>query len=440
MAVTNSREETNHERDSKLVAVFSGFVCRESPQNSVRFFEWFIAMHLILTLEQRFERTPDGTLWTQAAFASPFWTPYLEVFDIVHPVARVHEVGAIPSDWRRADGPGVVFAPLPYYLGPVEYLLRAGAVSRAVRAALAPPAAVILRIPSQIAVVAHSVLRAQGRPYGVEVVGDPYDVFAPGAVRHLLRPYFRWSFTRRLRALCAEASAAAYVTGGTLQRRYAPAADAFITHYSDVELTDEVFTTTPRPIRQTGPFTLMMVGSLAQLYKAPDVLIDALALCVSAGLDLRLVMVGDGKHRGELEARAEACGIKDRVTFTGQIPSGKAVRDQLDQADLFVLPSRTEGLPRALLEAMARGLPCIGSNVGGIPELLPRDDLVPPGDVPALAALIGAVLGDPARRARMAARNLEIARGFHENILRPRRLAYYRAVKERAEAWQRAVP
>ena len=396
-------------------------------------------MHLIVTLEQRFERTPDDAVWTQAAFAYPFWTRYLEVFDIVHPVARVHEVEAIPSDWLRADGPGVAFASLPHYLGPVEYLLRAGAVSRAVRVALAPPAAVILRIPSQIAVVAHSVLRVQGRPYGVEVVGDPYDVFAPGAVRHLLRPYFRWSFTRRLRALCTGASAAAYVTAGTLQRRYAPAPDAFITHYSSVELTDAAFTTTPRPIRQTGPFTLVMVGSLAQLYKAPDVLIDAVALSVSAGLDLRLVIVGDGKHRVELEARAEACGIRDRVTFTGQIPAGKPIRDRLDQADLFVLPSRTEGLPRALVEAMARGLPCIGSTVGGIPELLPREHLVPPGDMPALAALISAVLGDPARRARMAVRNLEIARGYHEENLRKRRLPFYRAVKEKSESWQKSV-
>ncbi len=403
-------------------------------------------MNLTVTLEQRFARTPDGAVWTQAAFAYPFWTRYLDVFDAVRPCARVQDVPAVPPDWLRADGPGVLFAPVPYYLGPLEYARKRGAVRAAVRAAIALPGAVILRVPSQLAVHARAALR--GRPYAVEVVGDPYDVFAPGAVRHPLRPYFRWSFVRQLRAQCAGACAAAYVTRETLQRRYPSAPGAFATHFSsvelpekafvtyyyDVELPDAAFTPAPRPPRAAGPFTVVTVGSLAQLYKAPDVLIEAAALCLRAGLDLRLVLVGDGKHRPELEALAAARGLAGRVTFTGQLTAGDAVRAQLDQADLFALPSRTEGLPRAMIEAMARALPCVGSTAGGIPELLPPEDMVPPGDAPALAALIAAVLRDPARRARMAARSLETARAYHEDILRQRRVAFYREVKARTAA------
>ena len=385
-------------------------------------------MNLTVTLEQRFARTPDGAVWTQAAFAYPFWTRYLEVFDAVRPCARVQDVPAVPPDWLRADGPGVAFAPVPHYLGPLAYARRARAVRAAVRVALAVPGAVILRVPSQLAVPARAALG--GRPYAVEVVGDPYDVFAPGAVRHPLRPYFRWSFTRHLRAQCAGAAAAAYVTRETLQRRYPPAPGAFTTHFSSVELPDAAFAA-PRPPRAAGPFTVVTVGSLAQLYKAPDVLIEAAALCVRDGLDLRLVLVGDGRHRPELEALAAARGLSGHVTFTGQLTAGDAVRARLDAADLFALPSRTEGLPRAMIEAMARALPCIGSTVGGIPELLPPEDMVPPGDARALAALIAAVLRDPARRARMAARSYATARGYHEDILRQRRSAFYQAVKNR---------
>jgi glycosyltransferase involved in cell wall biosynthesis len=154
-------------------------------------------------------------------------------------------------------------------------------------------------------------------------------------------------------------------------------------------------------------------------------------------MDLRLVLIGDGKHRAELEERAAARGIGDRVHFRGQLTAGAAVRAELDRADVYCMPSRTEGMPRAMVEAMARALPCIGSTMGGIPELLPPEDMVPPGDVDALAAKIREIVTDPARLAAMSARNLRRARDYHEEILRERRSACYHALRERTEAWLR---
>jgi glycosyltransferase involved in cell wall biosynthesis len=168
---------------------------------------------------------------------------------------------------------------------------------------------------------------------------------------------------------------------------------------------------------------------LKQLYKAPDVLIDAVVQCVRAGLNIRLFIVGDGEHRADLEQRATRHGLHERVRFLGAVPAGQAVRAILDSADLFVLPSRQEGLPRAMIEAMARGLPCIGSTVGGFPELLPPDDMVAPGDAAALAGKIHAVLTDPQRRAAMAARNLERARDYQVENLRERRIQLYQQVQ-----------
>ena len=178
-----------------------------------------------------------------------------------------------------------------------------------------------------------------------------------------------------------------------------------------------------------------MVGSLEQMYKAPDVVIDAVGRCVESGLDTRLTILGDGRHRTELEARRDALGLRDRVMFAGHLPSGAAVREQLDRADLFVLPSRTEGLPRAIIEAMARGLPCIGSTVGGIPELLPANDLVPPGDAAALATKIGEIARDPDRMARMSARNLERARDYRDDLMQERRVNFYRSLRQDTEKW-----
>jgi glycosyltransferase involved in cell wall biosynthesis len=79
---------------------------------------------------------------------------------------------------------------------------------------------------------------------------------------------------------------------------------------------------------------------------------------------------------------------------------------------------------------MARGLPCIGTTVGGIPELLPPEDLVPPNDPYALAAKIKEVLRSPERMARMSMRNLQKAQEYREEVLQARRRAFYQAVKE----------
>jgi glycosyltransferase involved in cell wall biosynthesis len=393
-------------------------------------------MKLIVVLDHCFHRTPDQAVWTLVTCPHSFWMRYLEVFDSVRVVSRVREVSSVSSNWKRADGEGVSFAAVPSYVGPWQYLIQATQVQRAARNAVGANDAVILRVASQIANCIEPLLRQTGHPYGVEVVNDPYDVFAPGSVRHPLRPFFRWLFPRQLRRQCAGACAAAYVTKYALQHRYPPASEAFSTHYSSVELPEAAFVPVPRSLGQRGQtFTLITVGTLAQLYKAPDVLINAIALCVEQGLDLKLILVGDGKHRRELETQAEKLGLGERVCFLGQLTVGDAVRAQLDRADLFVLPSYQEGLPRAMIEAMARGLPCIGSTVGGIPELLPEEDMVSPGNASALASKIREVASNPERLVRMSASNLEKAKDYKEAVLRERRMAFYRYVREQTEVW-----
>jgi glycosyltransferase involved in cell wall biosynthesis len=397
-------------------------------------------MRLVVALEHRFDSTPDGVVWTPDLFAQSFWTRYLEVFGHVLVVARVRQVVTVPEDWKRADDERVSFVAVPHYLGPWQYLLRARQVKGAVRHAVGPTDAVILRVGSQLAAVMDPLLRRMGRPYGVEVVGDPYDVFAPGAVKHPLRPFFRWWFPRQLRRQCAGASAAAYVTEHALQLRYPPAKGSFCTHYSSIELPEVACVPQSRPVRHSASaFRLVTVGSLAHLYKAPDVLIDAVDVCVRDGIDLNLVIVGDGKHRPELETRARSLRLGERVQFLGQLPSGESVRSELDRADIFVLASRQEGLPRAMIEAMARALPCIGSTVGGIPELLPLEDLVLPGDATALAHKIREVVIDPGRMARMSTRNLEKAREYRDDSLRARRVAFYQNVRNQTETWVRTL-
>lgn len=412
-------------------------------------------MIVSVVLEHHFEQTPDGNLWTQVAFPYRFWRRYIEVFDGVRIVARVRGVASPPPNYLQANGPGVTVAAIPDYLGPWQYIRKAHAVRAALDGAVGPKDAVIMRVHSQLANCLFPKLLRDSHPYALEVVGDPWDVFSPGAIRHPARPFFRRYFARNLRSQCLCACAVAYVTEFALQSRYPVGDQVFTRNYSsielpisriktmsvgvsDVELPNDWIGSTRRKNVQCDEIRLIFVGAISHLYKAPDVLLRAMAKCVRDGLNLKLTVIGDGALRPKLEQLAATLGLRERVDFRGQVTAGSAVCEELDRADLFVLPSRQEGLPRAMIEAMARGLPCIGSTIGGIPELLAPEDMTPPNNVLALAAKIREVVSDPCRMLKMSARNVNRAKEYSDESLLPRRLAFYRFVRERTEAWIRS--
>ena len=169
------------------------------------------------------------------------------------------------------------------------------------------------------------------------------------------------------------------------------------------------------------------------MYKGIIDLLDAIKLCEGENnLKLKLTLVGEGRLKSAFEAHAKKIGIIDRVVFTGQLSPGEAVKNILSKADLFVLPSKTEGLPRAMIEAMALGLPCIGTRVGGIPELLEDKYLSAPGHSKELSSLMFKLLADPEELTKMSAKNLNKARQYTEPEIAPNRDMIYSHLKEKS--------
>jgi glycosyltransferase involved in cell wall biosynthesis len=393
-------------------------------------------MKVLVNTSARFSVTPDGEFWAPSEnLAYKYWTRFLDVFDGVTILARVFLVDAPMKGARPVSGHGVSIIPLPNYYGIPQFVRNYISLRKRIRDSLRQDHAVYLSLPCVIGNVVWRSL-AMHQPYGVAVCGDPYDSLAPGATSHPLRPVMRWWFSRRLRIECKHACACTYVTKQVLQRRYPCGRDAFSTYYSSIDLSPDAIIEAPRSSpKRSGLFHLIHVGTFDTWYKGPDILLEALSLCTKDGLDLSLTLIGDGRYRKDAERLAEKLGVAKRVRFLGQLPFSAAVRSELDAADVFVHPSRTEGLPKALIEAMARGLPCIGTTVGGIPELLPSEDLVPPNDSTALSRLIEQVVTNPEQRAAMSARNLATAQDYRSDILRQRRIAFYEVLRVRTAAW-----
>lgn len=144
-----------------------------------------------------------------------------------------------------------------------------------------------------------------------------------------------------------------------------------------------------------------------------------------------LVLIGDGPLREEFVLQTRSLGLENDVLFVGQIPSEK-VREYLSCADLFVLPSRTEGLSNALLEAMAHGLPCLVSDIPGNRAVIDHQHngwLFPIGDDETLGAKIQSLLSDPALCASLG-KNAQatIANRFSIDLITEKYLTLYQRI------------
>ncbi|WP_295616269.1 glycosyltransferase family 4 protein [Chamaesiphon sp. GL140_3_metabinner_50] len=164
--------------------------------------------------------------------------------------------------------------------------------------------------------------------------------------------------------------------------------------------------TTPAPIGAMEPLlstpSAIAIGRL-QPQKGFDLLLRAFARLYAKYPDWQLTILGEGPMQAELEELRSQLQLTDRVHFPGLVTN---VREYLAQADLFVMPSRFEGFPMALCEAMACGLPVLAADCLSGPRDIIVDGvdgvLVAPEDVDALTTQLDALMSDPARRKQLA--------------------------------------
>ena len=235
--------------------------------------------------------------------------------------------------------------------------------------------------------------RLLGLPYVVTAHGSDINVYASAGT---LRPQIRWALAGADGLIAVSAELAAKINhllqGAAKRSECIPCAG----------FDPAVFFPRPagesRGALQIGARARVVafVGELVPI-KGVEFLVDAWATLQRRGFlgnqDL-LAIIGDGKCRAELERRVEDAGIRSRVRFTGAIPQAEVSR-WIAASDLLCLPSRNEGTPNVVVEALACGIPVVSTRVGGVPALV-RDGvnglLVPPGNPDALADALAAAL------------------------------------------------
>ena len=394
-------------------------------------------MDLLLVYEDKAAVDREGNVYIGTAFSNSALECYFQHFDHVTMLVRRADVS--PDDTKRLSGMNkvmtdrlsVVFLPNPTadmksYLDPRTHQK----FKRTVLAQIKPDRAVIVRVPSSSGTIAADYCHKIGKPFLAEAIGCPWDSLWNHSLKGKVMAPFSWENFRRV---MRNAPYSVYVTNEFLQHRYPT--KGITAAISDVELRpmeQSVLDARISHIRnQTGRIKIATSGGLFA-YKGQQFVIEALAKLKAQGnsnFEYHLAGSGDDETLRNL---AKELGVEDQVIFEGRL-AHEQMFPFLDEMDLYIQPSMTEGMPRSLIEAMSRGLPAFGTQTGGIPELLGPDCTFPRKDSDAIAKMISCL--SPEVMEQKASNNFESAKGFQKELLEHRRFDFYAAFAKAAEAY-----
>lgn len=395
-------------------------------------------MKVAVVSDLHFVQDQAGNSYTPVMYSYNFFERYHHVFEEVHVVARGKKVDKAPENSLQVNGDGVKTVMLPETKGIKEYAKRYFAICSAMEAAISECDTAIIRIPSALSTMAVSIARKLKKPYALEVVADPYSV-KPG--KSLMDRLVSAYVVRSCKQACLHANGVAYVTRDFLQTicpcqavlHGQDSLEHFTGNYSSVTLPETYFST-PKTFDGKKQFMIAHTANLIQNEaKGHSIVIRTVAKLRAKGYDVSAKFIGDGSAVEEFKKLAHSLGIQEYIHFVGKFANPQLVRDQLLASDLYLFPSESEGLPRGVIEAMACGLVCVASNVSGIPELLPAENLYDPKDVDGYAERLAALLDAPDTMAAESARNIEVAKQYSNENLTKKRNAFYGKLRKLVE-------
>lgn len=323
--------------------------------------------------DARLIKSNDGKFYS-IGFTYDVWQRYIEVFDqlIVSTRMQVEKPNnsSLTKYMKPSSGSRVKFKPISEYKYSIDLIINRKKISDQISKVLEECDCAIIRLPSFIGSIACIEAKKMKKPYLIEVVGCARDSLWNHSLSGKLTTLPSYLAMKRN---VKEAPYVVYVTNKFLQHRY-PTNGKNI-NCSDVALTkfvDNILVARLEKISEMDKRSKIIIGTTGAVnvrYKGQQYVIKALGKLKKQGItnyEYQLVGGGDTSY---LKTIAEKYNVINQVKFLGTKPHDEVI-SWLDSIDIYIQPSLTEGLPRALIEAMSRGIPAIGSDAGGIPELL----------------------------------------------------------------------
>ena len=308
-----------------------------------------------------------------------YWQRYLKHFDTLYVIGRIEKLKSQNfSGLNLFEGKGLVFVEVPDIHKIKGFLKNNKKFDMIAKKLIEEVDLTIARVPGIYSSKIVKLLKKINKPYLIEMVGCPWDSLWNHSFKgKIVAPFV----THSTKKLLIDAPYVIYVTSNFLQTRY-PTKGKNI-NCSNVALQKSNIDVLNKRISKidNSNESIIRLGTTAAVdvrYKGQERVIKALAKLDDNGMkNIVYQLVGGGNTR-YLRKIAEKFNVSDKVEFLGS-KNHNDVFSWLDEIDIYVQPSKQEGLPRALIEAMSRGLPCLGASTGGIPELITNEFIFPNG-------------------------------------------------------------
>jgi len=387
-------------------------------------------MNVIVVSDAHLFKTPDNKYWCNTAMHGyNFWKRYLLAFDKIIVVARVKSISldeASECNYISAEGDNIEFFDLPFIRGIKGYLFGWNQMRKACKRVVEKADRAIFRVPSIPAYFALNQYKKSNKPFALEVVIDPEDEYKS-------IPVLKKISVQILKNACKNANGVSYVTKDYLEKKYPSgkrlgikSKEYFESYYSSIDL-DEDFFFYERTFncKKNTIEVLHIANSINNENKGHRTVIEIIYQLRQKGIEAHTTFIGSGDRIEVFKNLCRELMVDDLIDFVGYISDKSQIKEYLKNAELFVFPSKAEGLPRVLIEAMATGLPCVASDVDGIPELIDKEYLFRPTDVLGFTQKIKELAGNNEKLREMSLDNIKRAEEYRAHTLNMRRKEFY---------------
>lgn len=367
-------------------------------------------------------------------FGYEVWQRYLKVFDYLVVVARYRETRDFDtSRLKKSSGDNVSFTKVPNFKS-MRTLYKYFEARKIIEEEVKKADAIIVR-NSTIGDIAVKYAIKYQKPYAYEIVGCPWDaLWNYGNIQGKILAPFAYFRTKNI---AKNSKFTLYVTENFLQKRYP--AKGYSIACSNVFLPiieEKVLINRIEKIKKMNldkKIKIGMIGALTSKYKGFDLAIKSTKELNNKYNNIELHILGGG-DASKWKKLAKKEKVSDKVFFDGTLPSGYPVFEWIDNLDIFIQPSKVEGLPRALIEAMSRGCPVVGSKAGGIPELLDERFIHKKGNYKDLTSKIMFLMSNKEIMIEQAKKNFETSKNYSKEVLDEKRTGFWKEFRKYAES------